>query len=128
MCVFKNHVFIYFLRPPSWSGTEAMSLKSCQVSQVERGTACGREDDLGTGPSANCQKYLQVWKGRYAKPSAFIHDFVSWAESYKANVVFEEKWFSLFDSEAISGCETRQFQALLRPFLQKEPAHNSVKT
>ncbi len=24
MCVFKNHAFIYFLRPPSWSGTEAM--------------------------------------------------------------------------------------------------------
>jgi hypothetical protein len=21
MCVFKNHAFIYFLRPPSWSGT-----------------------------------------------------------------------------------------------------------
>ncbi len=21
MCMFKNHVFIYFLRPPSWSGT-----------------------------------------------------------------------------------------------------------
>ncbi len=21
MCVYKNHAFIYFLRPPSWSGT-----------------------------------------------------------------------------------------------------------
>jgi hypothetical protein len=23
MCVFKNHAFIYFLRPPSWSGTSS---------------------------------------------------------------------------------------------------------
>ncbi len=24
MCVYKNHAFIYFLRPPSWSGTPTM--------------------------------------------------------------------------------------------------------
>ncbi len=24
MCVFKNHAFIYFLRPPSWSGTSTV--------------------------------------------------------------------------------------------------------
>ncbi len=24
MCVYKNHAFIYFLRPPSWSGTVAI--------------------------------------------------------------------------------------------------------
>ncbi len=29
MCVFKNHAFIYFLRPPSWSGT-ATDIKSIQ--------------------------------------------------------------------------------------------------
>ncbi len=26
MCVFKNHAFIYFLRPPSWSGTVRTSV------------------------------------------------------------------------------------------------------
>ncbi len=26
MCVFKNHAFIYFLRPPSWSGTLIFTL------------------------------------------------------------------------------------------------------
>jgi hypothetical protein len=25
MCVFKNHAFIYFLRPPSWSGTTPLA-------------------------------------------------------------------------------------------------------
>ncbi len=28
MCVFKNHAFIYFLRPPSWSGTVIITVFS----------------------------------------------------------------------------------------------------
>jgi hypothetical protein len=27
MCVFKNHAFIYFLRPPSWSGTVGIQFR-----------------------------------------------------------------------------------------------------
>ncbi len=32
MCVFKNHAFIYFLRPPSWSGTRISTVNSCWIS------------------------------------------------------------------------------------------------
>ncbi len=32
MCVFKNHAFIYFLRPPSWSGTLSVPLLSHSLS------------------------------------------------------------------------------------------------
>ncbi len=43
MCVFKNHVFIYFLRPPSWSGTLPIPclLTWWQNFQVGQRSFCG---------------------------------------------------------------------------------------
>ncbi len=33
MCVFKNHAFIYFLRPPSWSGTVIFTIQGAPTPQ-----------------------------------------------------------------------------------------------
>jgi hypothetical protein len=34
MCVFKNHAFIYFLRPPSWSGTDSIRRYNTLLSNL----------------------------------------------------------------------------------------------
>jgi hypothetical protein len=41
MCVFKNHAFIYFLRPPSWSGTlepQRLTLQLKRLTLEPRGS------------------------------------------------------------------------------------------
>ncbi len=66
MCVYKNHAFIYFLRPPSWSGT----FNTCWRSSLESESVLRTTPDehwdasivntLGRSPSGG--RYIKIRK------------------------------------------------------------------
>ncbi len=66
MCVYKNHAFIYFLRPPSWSGTRGVNMiLTPPIHRPPSTTAVDRILDAET-------TVARSWRGFSANPTIKI--------------------------------------------------------
>ncbi len=94
MCVFKNHVFIYFLRPPSWSGTRIM--KNCLSSRFPIETAA----------------YVWIYRyiSRYMLPFQYIYIFIC-IYIYSENGDVKRK-FVFLGGQTINGNRQLLFQQM----------------